>query len=225
MNQPQLLRWEAPDRYRTAMLMPDLFGAWVLVISYAYKHGGGGRVRQKLLPNYAQGLEALDRLRHRLRREGFEFRETSFTAFNHLDDHDQEMRGAEALALLRVFRDWRLSDAEQARVLELDAKASSRLQDGGALPDEPGLLARVRHLLAIHKALRLRFGGDVGLMGEWLRHPCQALGGRAPLTVLLDSPASLANLRGQLMSVSALACECALGEQRPDPKGGSGPSR
>ena len=59
------------------MLMADLFGTWVLVISYAYKNGGGGRVRQKVLANYEQGQAALERLRRRLRREGFQFRLSS----------------------------------------------------------------------------------------------------------------------------------------------------
>lgn len=213
MNQPQLLRWEADDRFRSTLLMPDLLGSWVLVISDAFKHRPGGRVRQRVLGSYEQGLAALDRLRHRLRREGFHCRETSFTPFTHLDDHDLGMRGAEALALMRVFRDWGLTEAEQAQVLDLEPKRLSRLLDGGALPDEAELLTRVRHLLAIHKALRLRFDGDVRNMGAWLRHPCHALGGRAPLAVLLASPDALANLRGQLMRVSALACECALGEQ------------
>lgn len=208
LNQPKLLRWEAVDRYRTAMLMPDLLGAWVLVVSYAYKNGEGGRVRQKVLPSYQQGLEALARLRHRLRRQGFEFRETSFTAFTHLDGHDEVMRGAEALALLRVFRDWGLEDGAQARVLDIDARQLGRLQDGDPLPDDEALLSRVRHLLAINKALRLRFDGNAQAIRDWLGHPCPALGGRSPLDILLHSPASLVNLRSHLMQVSALACEC-----------------
>lgn len=209
MKQPLSLRWQSSSRYHTAMLTPDLFGDWVLVTTSGSRVGGSGRMRQQPLRDYAQGLEALRRLRHRRRLEGYVCREAAFRDLDHLDVHDAEVRAANTLALLRVFRAWDVDEAEQAALLGLDLRALGRLLDGCALDDEPGVLARSRHLLAINKVLRLRFGQDADALRAWLRRPCPSLHGQAPLSAMLASLASLAHLREQLSHASDRTRSCA----------------
>lgn len=208
MKQPMSLRWQSSSRYHTAMLTPDLFGGWVLVTTSGSRVGKGGRMRQLPLRDYAQGLEALRHLRHRRRLEGYVCREAGFSSLDHLDAHAADVRAAGALALLRVFRAWDVDEAEQAALLGLDAKGLGRLLDGCALADEPELLTRTRHLLAINKVLRLRFGHDADALRAWLRWPCPNLNGQAPLAAMLTSLASMARLRGQLSQASDRARGC-----------------
>ncbi len=209
MKQPLSLRWQSSSRYHTAILTPDLFGGWVLVTTSGSRVGRGGRMRQLPLRDYAQGLEALRRLRHQRRLEGYVCRGAAFSGLDHLDVHDADVRAAGALALLRVFRAWDVDEAEQATLLGLGQKALGSLLDGCVLADEPELLGRTRHLLAINKVLRLRFGNDADALRAWLRRPCPNLNGQAPLPAMLASLASLARLRDQLSHASDRARTCA----------------
>lgn len=209
MKQPMTLRWQSSSRYHTALLTPDLFGGWVLVTTSGNRAGQGGRVRQQPLRDYEQGLEALRRLRHRRRLEGYICREAGFSSLDHLDVHDADVRAAGTLALVRVFRAWGLEESEQAALLGLEGKALGKLLDGCALADDPELLTRSRHLLAINKALRLRFGHDAEVLRAWLRQPCASLDAQTPLAAMLASLASLTHLRNQLSQASDLARGCA----------------
>ncbi len=202
------LRWQSSSRYHTAMLTPDLFGEWVLVTTSGSRVGKGGRLRQQPLRDYEQGLEALRRLRHRRRLEGYVCREAAFSSLDHLDVHDADVRAANTLSLLRIFRAWDVDEAEQAALLGLDLKALGSLLDGCTLADDPELLTRSRHLLAINKVLRLRFGHDAEALRTWLRRPAN-LNDPSPLAAMLASLVSLARLRDQLCQASDLARGCA----------------
>lgn len=195
MNEPLTLHWEASGHSHSAMLMPDLFGGWVLVTTSGERERRGGRMHRKVLASYEEGMQALHELRHRRRREGYALSAASFTPFDGLDARDPSLRAAETDALLRLFSDWALTSTEQADLLGLGAKELGRLQDGQALGEAPELQARAHHLLAINKALRLRFGDDAELKRTWLRGVCSALQDRSPLTVMRESLAALAQLR------------------------------
>jgi uncharacterized protein (DUF2384 family) len=197
MNEPLTLHWDSPEHHHSAMLMPDLFGGWVLVTTSG-ERDRAGRVHRRQLSSYEEGMEALRQLRHRRRREGCALRSATFTAFSALDHHAEEVRSAESDALLRLFMAWGLDQEDQAALTGLDARALGRLQDGHALRDDPGLLSRVNHLLAINKVLRLRFGADDTHKRDWLNRACPALEGRTPLEVMRASPESLAALRTRL---------------------------
>jgi hypothetical protein len=205
MKQPLTLRWKNARHYHTAMLTPDLFGGWVLVTSSGDCGEKNGRVHQKPLSSYEQGIEAVHRLRHRRRLEGYDF---CGGAFTQLDARDVAVPRTANDALLRLFKAWDLDPAEQAALLGIDARTLGRLQDGCALPDEAILLERVKHLLAINKSLRLRFAGDPEALRAWLRRPCPALGEHSPLQAMLKSATALANLRDHLALESDKARGC-----------------
>ncbi|MBK6743277.1 MAG: DUF2384 domain-containing protein [Hydrogenophilales bacterium] len=207
MEQPLTLHWQSAERYYTAMLAPDLFGGWVLVTDSGGRDSRGGRVQRKPMPDYPHGLDALRQLRHRRRREGYTLCSSSFTEFERIDAHSPDLRAAESAALQRVFLDWDISLDDQAVLLGIGSTALDSFLDGRPLPDEPVLLLRAKHLLAIHKALRLRLG-HVPLIREWLRYPRVELNGRTPLDVMLGTLDDLSNLRGLVAQVSELAADC-----------------
>ena len=209
MKQPLTLHWKSAGHYSTAMLTPDLFGGWVLVTTSGSRDGG--RVRQKVLASYEQGIEAVCRLRHRRRLEGYDLCDTAFTQ---LDAHEVALPGAAGAALLHLFKAWGLNVTEQATLLDIDARALGQLQDGCAFPEEA--VDRVKHLLAINKSLRHRFNGDAEAVRTWLRRPCAALRNQSPLQVMLGSVSALPRLRDRLGHESGLARECCKKPGQPE---------
>ncbi len=203
MKQPLTLRWKTARHYHTALLTPDLFGGWMLVTASGDCGEKNGRVQQKPLASYEQGIEAVRRLRHRRRLEGYDL---CGSAFTQLDAHDVAVPSAASDALLRLGKGWDLDAAEQAALLGVDARTLGQIQDGAALSD--AVLARFRHLLAINKALRLRFADDPHVMRTWLRQPCSTLRGESPLAAMLASGDSLARLRDHLALESDRARGC-----------------
>jgi uncharacterized protein (DUF2384 family) len=195
MEQPITLRWKSEERYCSAMLTPDLFGGWTLVTSSGARDGRGGRAHEKPVDSYQKGLENLRQLRHRRRHEGYELCGGGFAEFDGLDPHGGDLRAAESNALLRVFELWQLAPDEQANLLRVDARALNGYLDGRPLADDAELLARVGHVLAVHKVLRLRYGERPDFIREWLRLPNVGLDGRRPLDMMLGSPDGLADLR------------------------------
>jgi hypothetical protein len=129
---------------------------------------------------------------------------SSFTEFERLDGHSLDLRAAESAALQRVFHDWDIAPAEQAVLLGIGSKALEEFLDGRPLADEPALLLRAKHLLAIHKALRLRLG-QAELIQQWLRHPRTELAGRSPLDCMLGRLEELAALRLVVAHIDDLA--------------------
>lgn len=208
MKPPLSLRWRSPSHYHTALLTPDLFGGWVLVTTSGKREQGSGRLRQQPLASYEQGLEAVRRLRHRRRLEGCAVPDAGFLPLDHLDRHDDAVRGAESDALTRMFLAWGLSQEEQSGLLGIDERHVAELLDGQPLPEQPELLTRAGHLLAVNKSLRLRFGADRQALRDWLRQPRKELGQRSALEVMLASPGELALLRGHLARECDLARGC-----------------
>jgi hypothetical protein len=198
MEQPLSFRWQNADNYYTAMLTPDLFGGWTLVTASGGRAGKAGRVSQKPLDNYEKGLDAIHQLRHRRRREGYELCGAGFAEFQRFDPRSVDLRSAETQALLRLFGAWRLSREEQAALLGIEARVLDGYLDGRPLADDAVLLGRVAHLMAINKALRLRYGEQPDFPGEWLRLPNTRLDGNRPLDLMLESREGLAALRRHL---------------------------
>jgi hypothetical protein len=198
MEQPLTFRWQNADNYYTAMLTPDLFGGWTLVTASGPRVGKAGRVNEKPVPSYEQGLDAIRQLRHRRRREGYELCGAAFAEIRPLDPHGVELRTAETHAVLRLFHAWQLTREEQAGLLGVDAHGLDGYLDGRPLADDAVLLSRVSHLLAINKVLRLRYGEQPDFLAEWVRLPNVKLGGDRPLDLMLASREGLASLRRHL---------------------------
>lgn len=217
MEQPLTYRWQNAENYYTAMLTPDLFGGWTLVTASGPRTGKAGRVSEKPLPSYEKGLDALRQLRHRRRREGYELCGAAFAEIQHLDPRGIELRGAETQALLRLFDAWRLSREEQAALLGVEPRTLDGYLDGHPLADDAVLLSRVGHLLAINKALRLRYGEAPDFPAEWVRMPNAHLAGRRPLDLMLASREGLAAMRRHLDAETGRLRSCpapAAGAQR-----------
>jgi len=82
---------------------------------------------------------------------------------------------------------WGLGPADQATLLGLSAQSRStvaRYRKGEPLADSADLLARVGHLLGIHKALRIMFPHDRDLAYRWVGAPNRRFGDVAPLEVM-----------------------------------------
>jgi hypothetical protein len=198
MEQPLTYRWQNAENYYTAMLTPDLFGGWTLVTASGARLGKAGRVHQKPLPSYEQGLDAIRQLRHRRRREGYELCGAAFAEFQRFDPRSVDLRSAETQALLRLFDAWQLTREEQSNLLGIDARSLDGYLDGRPLADDTVLLDRVANLLAIHKVLRLRYAEQPDFLQEWVRLPNVKLAGHRPLDLMMASREGLSAMRQHL---------------------------
>jgi hypothetical protein len=82
---------------------------------------------------------------------------------------------------------WQLPPNDQAALLGLSAQSRStvaRYRRGEPLADSADLLARVGHLLGIHKALRIVFPHDLDLAYRWVSAPNRRFAGVAPLDIM-----------------------------------------
>jgi hypothetical protein len=80
-----------------------------------------------------------------------------------------------------------ISPADQALLLGLSAQSRStvaRYRRGEPLADNADLLARVGHLLGIHKALRIIFPHDRDLAYGWVTTPNRRFGDIPPLEIM-----------------------------------------
>lgn len=86
-----------------------------------------------------------------------------------------------------LFEHWRLAAADQLDLLGLapgNRAALSRYRKGAPLANSRDLLERVRHLLAVHKNLRLLFPQDRELAYRWMTTPNRAFDNLAPVQVV-----------------------------------------
>jgi transcriptional regulator with XRE-family HTH domain len=93
-----------------------------------------------------------------------------------------------AAMVTRLLDHWSLSAAEQAAVLGLSGGSRStlaRYRSGEPLADSRDLLDRARHLLGIHKSLRLLFPHDRDLAYRWMTQPNRRLGAR-PIDLVVE---------------------------------------
>jgi hypothetical protein len=93
-----------------------------------------------------------------------------------------------AAMVTRLLVHWNLSAAEQAAVLGLSGGSRStlaRYRSGEPLADNRDLLDRAKHLLGIHKSLRLLFPHDRDLAYRWMTQPNRRLGAR-PIDVVVE---------------------------------------
>lgn len=198
MDQPLTLHWQSAEAYYTALLTPDLFGGWVLIVASGKRDGRAGRVQHKPMATYAKGLDFIRKLRRRKRLEGYALCGTGFMELEDLDPHSPGNRSAETGALLRVFKHWRLAPDEAACLLAVSRPEIDEYLDGGILPDLQTVLDRAHHLLAVHKALRHLFAGDQRLARRWLGEANARFDGAPPLQVMLSGLDGLALVRSYL---------------------------
>ena len=105
-----------------------------------------------------------------------------------VDLASRHARARLAAMVTRLLDHWSLSAAEQAAVLGLSGGSRStlaRYRGGEPLADSRDLLDRARHLLGIHKSLRLLFPHDRDLAYRWMTQPNRRLGAR-PIDVVVE---------------------------------------
>jgi hypothetical protein len=106
-----------------------------------------------------------------------------------------------AAMVVRLLDHWDLSAGEQAGVLGLSGGSRStlaRYRAGEPLADSRDLLDRARHLLGIHKSLRLLFPHDRDLAYRWMTTPNRRIGARPVDLVLAHGFEGLLALRRYL---------------------------
>jgi hypothetical protein len=103
------------------------------------------------------------------------------------DLHSPEARVRLARMIVKLFDEWGVGAADQAALLGLSSESRStvaRYRRGAPLADSADLLARVGHLLGIHKALRTLFPYDPDLAYRWVGTPNRRFEGETPLAVM-----------------------------------------
>jgi hypothetical protein len=113
--------------------------------------------------------------------------------------HTPETLAALADAVLAVLGDWGVAPAKQVELLGLAAPQIP----GQPLPDDPGVLERAGHLLAIERALKKRYPDDPAARHAWLMLPENGLGAQPPLRVMLDGLEGIRRARSLLETGAA----------------------
>jgi len=104
-----------------------------------------------------------------------------------VDLHDRDARARLARMIVSLFEHWELTPADQAMLLGLSPGSRStlsRYRRGEPLADSADLIARVGHLLGIHKSLRILFPHDRDLAYRWIASANRRFDGATPLEVI-----------------------------------------
>ena len=104
-----------------------------------------------------------------------------------VDLHAREARARLARLIVGLFDHWGLAPADQAMLLGLSPGSRStlaRYRRGEPLADSADLIARVGHLLGIHKSLRILFPHDRDLAYRWIASANRRFDGATPLDVI-----------------------------------------
>jgi hypothetical protein len=96
---------------------------------------------------------------------------------------DAESRHALAVAVLALFASWKLHEVNQAALLGM--RDISGLRNGEPLPEDPEVMERAGHLLAIGRALRRAFPNQLSQRTDWISTSHEKLFGATPLQYLL----------------------------------------
>jgi hypothetical protein len=104
-----------------------------------------------------------------------------------VDLRDRGSREKLARLVIAMFDRWKLPVTDQTVLLGLSPDSRStiaRYRRGEPLADNADLIARVGHLLGIHKALRIMFPHDPDLAYRWVNTPNRRFDGRVPLEIM-----------------------------------------
>lgn len=93
-------------------------------------------------------------------------------------------------SVMELLSQWYVEPADQVRLLGLpeDTKPRSlaRLRTGTPLPHKEEVLRRAQLLLSIANSLDLAFPHNPALANYWVTTESDLLGGRKPLTIMLE---------------------------------------
>jgi hypothetical protein len=96
---------------------------------------------------------------------------------------DMESRKALAEAVNGLLERWGLNPADRSALLAMKARGEPARDE--PLPDDPAVLERAGHLLAIERALRRLYPYQPQLRDRWVSTAAPGLRGRPPIEVML----------------------------------------
>lgn len=111
-----------------------------------------------------------------------------------------EARRAVAEAVLALLQRWGLHEAKQAELLGV--RDIAMVVEGGLPPGDDLMLERAGHLLAIGRILTRLYADEVAA-DWWVTSPCDAFGGFAPITLMVQGLDGIKRVRAYLEEVAA----------------------
>ncbi|SCZ64153.1 DUF2384 domain-containing protein [Thiohalomonas denitrificans] len=112
--------------------------------------------------------------------------------------HPSGARQGLAAVVVALLLRWGLSPDKQAELL--DVTDIGPFRDGGPLPDDPDVLERAGHLVAIERALQWLYPDDRVMRDHWISFRNEELGGLSPLAVMLRDHKGFETVRALLDS-------------------------
>ena len=114
-----------------------------------------------------------------------------------------EDRVQTARLIVALLDDWSVRPADQVVLLGLPAdtppRSLRRYRDDTPLPDDPGVMERVEHLVGIADALRTTFPRNAQMGTIWLHRRNNRFNDRTPLLAMIeDGIAGLVMVRAHL---------------------------
>lgn len=105
-------------------------------------------------------------------------------------DHDIDDTTIVAMALMKMFTLWELDDSTQLKLLGMPVSDSTVLQDMRdgihGLPNKEDVRSRARHLLTIHRFLRLLYPRNKELLYGWVHMHNKNLNKLTPIDVMIS---------------------------------------
>ncbi|MEZ9042654.1 MbcA/ParS/Xre antitoxin family protein [Vibrio sp. 10N.247.311.47] len=103
--------------------------------------------------------------------------------------HDIDETVIVAKAIVKMFTLWGVQDSTQLKILGMsdsDDEVLRGMRDGSTgLPNKGDIRSRARHLLTIHKYLRLLYPKNNELLYGWVKMHNKHLGGLTPLDLMM----------------------------------------
>lgn len=102
--------------------------------------------------------------------------------------HDEQV--SLTLAVMSILDGWGLSSAQQISVLNLPQgtprRAMRKYRDNTPLPDAPGVMERLEHIVGITDALRTSYPHNPAMGNLWLQQRSKHFQGQIPLAIIVN---------------------------------------
>ena len=120
---------------------------------------------------------------------------------NPVDITTKEARESLAKMVTKLFDHWQIAPVAQCLLLGMSSGGRmtlNRYRRGFPLGNSIDLLARVGHLISIHKTLRIMFPQNRDLAYRWVSSPSARFAGRPPLEIMCEGYEGLMAIRRYL---------------------------
>jgi hypothetical protein len=120
---------------------------------------------------------------------------------NPIDITTKESRESLAKMVTKLFDHWQITPVAQCLLLGMSSGGRmtlNRYRRGFPLGNSIDLLARVGHLISIHKTLRIMFPQNRDLVYRWVSSPNARFAGRPPLEIMCEGYEGLMAIRRYL---------------------------